>query len=295
MEFKRSSGTLKNLLFKRFRFLNELKRNKRFLVGFSMLTFMILASTIGTYLLPYNPFRVGLFPRKRPPSLEYPLGTDTLGRNVLGELLLGIQNSLQIAFIVATIGTLFGAVIGFTAGYRGGTIDAILRVINDSFVLLPMLPMVILISCFTRIVEIWMTALILSIFAWAWPARLVRAQTLSLRERDFIYMARLSGKGSMEIVFTELMPHMAQFLTANFANASLWAVLTETGISILGLGPQYTMTVGMILYWANYYSAVFNGFWWWWSAPLIAIIWLLTSLYLVHTGLDEIINPRLKR
>ena len=108
-------------------------------------------------------------------------------------------------------------------------------------------------------------------------------------------MARLSGKGSMEIVFTELMPHMAQFLTANFANASLWAVLTETGISILGLGPQYTMTVGMILYWANYYSAVFNGFWWWWSAPLIAIIWLLTSLYLVHTGLDEIINPRLKR
>jgi len=260
-----------------------------------MLTFMLAVSLIGRRLLPYNPFRVGLFPKNQPPSVEYPLGTDTLGRNVLGQLLLGIENSLQVAFIVATIGTLVGAVIGFMAGYRGGTVDVILRVLNDSFLLLPMLPMVILIASFVRVVEIWMTAVVISIFSWAWPARLVRAQTLSLRERDFVYMARLSGKGSTEIAFTEIMPHMAQFLSANFANASLWAVLTETGISIVGLGPQHTMTVGMMLYWSMYYAAVFNGFWWWWAAPLLAIIWLLTSLYLIHTGLDEIINPRLRR
>lgn len=273
----------------------ELRKNRKFIVGISMFAAMLLVSVIGVRLLPYNPFRMGLFPRNQPPSPEQPFGTDTLGRSVLGQLLLGIENSLQVAFIVASIGTAFGAVLGFTAGYRGGTADAVLRVINDSFLLLPMLPMVILIASFTRIVEIWMTALILSIFGWAWPARLVRAQTLSLKERDFVYMARLSGKGSMEIIFTELMPHMAQFLTANFANASLWAILAETGLSIVGLGPQHTMTLGMILYWAMYYSAVFNGFWWWWSAPLLAIVWLLTSLYLTHTGLDELVNPRLRR
>jgi len=288
MKSRDRTGAVRSLL-------KEIRKNKKFLAGFIMLSLMLVVSFLGTRLLPYNPFRVGLFPRNRPPSSEYPLGTDTLGRNVLGQLLLGITNSVQLAFIVAAIGTGVGAVIGFISGYRGGKMDILLRILNDSFLLLPMLPMVILISSFMRVVEIWMTALVLSIFSWAWPARLVRAQTLSLKERDFIYMARLSGKGSTEIVFTEVMPHMAQFLTANLVNASLWAVLAETGISIIGLGPQHTLTLGMILYWANYYSAVFNGFWWWWCAPLLAIVWLLTSLYLTHTGLDEVINPALRR
>jgi len=271
-----------------------LLRNKIFVAGFIMLTSIILLSVIGRRVLTYNPLRVGRFLKNTPPSFEHPFGVDSLGRDVFGQLLIGIENSLQIALIVATIGTLVGAMVGFVAGYHGGAIDAILRVLNDTFLLLPMLPMVILIASFVRVVELWMTALILSIFSWAWPARLVRSQALSLRKRDFIYMARLSGKGSMEIVFTELLPHMGQFLTANFAHAILWAILAETGLSILGLGPQYTMTLGMILYWALYYAAVFSGVWWWWSAPLFAIIWLLTSLYLVHMGLDEIFNPRLR-
>ena len=138
-------------------------------------------------------------------------------------------------------------------------------------------------------------ALIIGAFAWAPPARQVRAQVLSLKERGFVYMAMLSGMSKIEIITEELMPHMFQWMGANFMNATLAAILAESGLSILGLGPQREMTLGMMIYWALNYSAVFNGWWWWWGVPILTLILLFLSLYLMHLGFDEVINPRISR
>ena len=137
-------------------------------------------------------------------------------------------------------------------------------------------------------------ALIIGIFAWPSPARQVRAQVLSLKERAFVQVARLSGMSGLEIIFRELMPHMLQWLGANFVNAFIAAVLAESGLSILGLGPQREMTLGMMIYWALSYGAVFQNLWWWWLTPVLTLTALFLSLYLVHLGFDEVSNPRLR-
>jgi len=275
--------------------LKEVFSNNKLKVGFIMLVVIALMGVVGRRMLPYDPLAAGIFMIDQPPNPKHILGTDSLGRDIFAQLLLGIENSLTIGFIVAIIGTVVGSTIGFVAGYYGGIVDAVLRSITDIFLVIPMLPLLILISSFVRVVDIWMMAMILSIFAWAWPARQIRAQVLSLKERDFVYMAKLSGMGSMEIIFIELMPHMFQWMGANFFNSVVWAILTEAGVEFLGLGPQNTMTLGMILYWAMYHAAVFRGMWWWWVPPIIMIVLIAVSLYLIHIGLDEIVNPRLRR
>jgi peptide/nickel transport system permease protein len=137
-------------------------------------------------------------------------------------------------------------------------------------------------------------ALIIGIFAWAWPARAVRSQALSLKERPFVQVANLSGMGDFEIIGRELLPHMMAWLGANFLNAFIAAILAESGLSILGLGPQQEMTLGMMIYWALSYSAIFLNLWWWWLTPVVTLMALFLSLYLIHLGLDEVGNPRLR-
>jgi len=271
-----------------------IRTNINILLGLTMLIAILLLSFVGSLFIQYDPLRMGLFPPNSPPSFEHILGTDTLGRDVFAQMLVGIKHSIMIGFIVATIGTIVGASIGFLAGYCGGIVDTTLRFITDIFVMLPMLPILILVACFVKIIEIWMMALILSIFAWAWPARQIRSNILSLKERDFIYLAKLSGMSTPEILFQEILPHMFQYLTASFVYSVLWAIMAEVGLEILGLGPQHTITIGMILYWAFFHAAVFRGIWWWIMPPIFAIMWILVSLYLLHVGIDELINPRLR-
>lgn len=256
---------------------------------------IIFISIFGRMLTPFDPLYIGTFPPSLPPSGEHLLGTDSLGRDVLAQLFLGIQLSLTVGLLVATMGTLLGATIGFMAGYYGEIVDQILRSLTDIFLVIPMLPMLILISSFSKPIGIPLMASILALFSWASPARQVRSQTLSIKKRDFIYMAKLSGMRSREIVFTEIMPHMFQWMTANFTNTVLWAVIAETALELLGLGAQHTMTLGMMLYWANSHSAMFNELWWWWGSPTVMLILIFISLYLMHVGIDELVDPRLRR
>ncbi len=267
--------------------------NRKFMAGLVMFLLVAIAAIIGSYFLPKSYYRTGSFKPGQPPNPENPLGTDTLGRDVLAQLCWGIQNSIRIGVIVATIGTLVGAAIGFISGYYGGVLDRVLSIIIDVFLSVPSLLFLILIAALIRgTVTVEIMALIISITSWAWPARQIRAQVLSLKERDFVYMSKLSGMGGIEIIVRELMPHMFQWMGANFINAFLVAVLTEAGLSILGLGPQREMTLGMMIYWALSYAAIFRGMWWWWSSPVLVLIYLFFSLYVLHLGFDEIINPR---
>ena len=271
-----------------------LLRNKKFLFGITILLVLVVIAIIGNALTDPTLRRTGSFLPKQPPEAGAPLGTDGLGRSIAIQMCEAILKSLLVGLIAASLGTLLGALIGFASGYFGGVVDAVLRVLVDMFLAVPSLLFLILIASLVKGVRVQTMALIIGAFAWSWPARQIRAQVLSLKERAFVQVARLSGMSGLEIIFRELMPNMLQWLGANFVNAFLAAVLAETGLSFLGLGPQRDMTLGMMVYLALSYVAILQNLWWWWLSPVLALMFLFLSLYLVHLGFDEVSNPRLR-
>ena len=272
----------------------ELLRNRNFTIGAGVFLAMLLTALFFGRLVPPELKLAGSFPPRQPPLQDTLMGTTALGQSVAIQLTEAIPNSILVGLIAATVGTVLGALIGFTAGYFGGWVDSVLRVLIDVFLSVPSLLFLILIAALVRNVNVITMAIIIGAFAWPSPARQVRAQVLSLKERGFVQLAVLSGMGGMEIIVRELIPHMAQWLGANFVNAFIAAVLAESGLSILGLGPQRQMTLGMMIYWALSYSAIFQNLWWWWLTPVLALMALFLALYLVHIGLDEASNPRLR-
>jgi peptide/nickel transport system permease protein len=271
-----------------------LLRNHKFAFGLAVFLAIVGAALIGGLFVDDADFRTGAYPARQPPSADAFFGTTTLGQSVAVQWTQAVPNSVQVGLIAATIGTVIGALIGLAAGYYGGKIDAALRILIDVFLSVPSLLFLILIASLLRGVSVWTMALIIGLFAWSWPARAVRSQALSLKERPFIRVARLSGMGSLEIIVRELLPHMLTWLGANFLNAFIAAILAESGLSVLGLGPQRDMTLGLMLYWALDADALLRNLWWWWLTPVVTLIALFLSLYLVHLGLDEVGNPRLR-
>jgi peptide/nickel transport system permease protein len=277
------------------RFVAHLLGNRNFVLG--MVVFLAIAGTavIGGLGMEESERRSGAVRARQAPSADWVLGTTDLGESVAVQWTQAVPNSLKIGLIAAAIGTAIGAIVGLAAGYFGGWVDAVLRVVIDVFLSVPSLLFLILIASLVRGVDVIDMALIIGLFAWAWPARAVRSQALSLKERPFVQVARLSGMGGLEIIVRELLPHMMAWLGANFLNAFIAAILAEAGLSILGLGPQDEMTLGMMIYWSvQASSAIFLNYWWWWLTPVVTLMALFLSLYLVHLGLDEVGNPRLR-
>ncbi len=275
-------------------FTAALLRNKKFVAGACIFFLIASVALISSMVVDPRLRGAGRFPPRQPPGAAAILGTDTLGRSIAVQMSQAVPNSLQVGLIAALIGTLLGAAIGFISGYFSGIVDSLLRILIDVFLSVPSLLFLILIAALVRGVGVQTMAIIIGIFAWPSPARQVRAQILSLKERPFVEVARLSGMSGLEIVFRELAPHMLQWLGANFVNAFIAAILAESGLSILGLGPQREMTLGMLIYWALNYGAVLQNLWWWWGTPVVTLILLFLSLYLIHIGLDEVSNPRLQ-
>jgi peptide/nickel transport system permease protein len=271
----------------------ELLRNRKFFIGTIIFFTLLAVAVAGSLFVDPMQRRTGSFPARLSPGPGGLLGTDSLGRSVAIQMSEAVPNSLQVGLIAAFLGTLIGALIGFISGYFGGAIDAVLRVFIDVFLSVPSLVFLILIASLVKGVGVHTMALIIGAFAWPSPARQVRAQVLSLKERAFVQIARLSGMSGLEIIFRELMPHMSQWLAANFVNAFIAAILAESGLSLLGLGPQREMTLGMMIYWALSFSAILQNLWWWWLTPILALMCLFLSLYMIHLGLDEVSNPRL--
>jgi peptide/nickel transport system permease protein len=269
-------------------------RNRKFAAGTIVFVLITATAIIGGLLVEPEERRTGAFPAKQPPSAEAIMGTTALGQSVAIQWTEAVPNSILVGLIAATLGTLIGATIGLISGYFGGTVDAVLRVLIDVFLSVPSLLFLILIASLVRGVTVPAMAVIIGLFAWAWPARAVRSQTLTLKERAFVNVARLNGESELEIVGRELLPHMFTWLGANFLNAFIAAILAESGLSILGLGPQREMTLGTMIYWAMSYGALFQNLWWWWLTPVITLIVLFMALYLVHLGLDETGNPRMR-
>lgn len=271
--------------------------NRKFVWGAGVFLAIALAALIGAQFVDAAMRRTGAYPPKLAPSFESPalwMGTTTLGQSVAVQWTQAVPNSMLVGLIAASIGTAVGAVIGLIGGYFGGRIDSVLRIIIDIFLSIPSLLFLILIASLLKGVSVVEMALIIGAFAWAWPARAVRSQTLSLRERPFVRVAKLNGEGDLEIVLRELLPQLLPWLGANFLNAFIAAILAESALSIIGLGPATETTLGIMIYWALNFGAMIQNLWWWWLIPVVTLMALFLSLYLVHLGLDEVANPRLR-
>lgn len=290
--WKRVARNYPNILMKNIQSLIVvLITNKKILIGFMLFLSFFVLSLVGGILIPKNYFSTGAFKINQPPNSVNILGTDVMGRDVLYQIFVGMVNSTKIGIIVGLFGTFFGAAVGFTSGYRGGILDNIIGVLVNVFLSIPSILLLVLLGSLLKSIDAIQISLIIALFNWAWPARSTRAQTLSLKERDFIYIAKLNGMNSAKIIFTEIMPHMIRWLGAVFIQLVLWGIIAESGISILGLGPK-EVTLGQMLFWAYISNALYNQLWWWWGPVVVVLVIIFVSLYLMYSGIVEFLGER---
>ncbi|MCL4833695.1 MAG: ABC transporter permease [Caldilineaceae bacterium] len=228
------------------------------------------------------------------PSSENLLGTDGLGRDMFTVMVIGIPNTFKIGFLAGAVGVLIGALIGLIAGYYKGYADTIFSSFADVMLVIPTLAILITVSAYVRVVTVELMAVIVGLLSWPLPARLIRSQTLSLRERLFVDVARLSGQNDFEIILFQILPNLTAYLAASFVGAVSGGILASVGLEVLGLGPQNVPTIGRTLYYAFNYSALFKGMWWWWGPPLVTLAVIFTGLFTMSVSLDKYANPRLQ-
>jgi peptide/nickel transport system permease protein len=273
-----------------------LRRNLSLVVGIVLLGLLALFVGIGHLVVDTSKSRPLSAPAIRPPSADHPFGTDRQGRDLLATMVAGTPLTLRIGFIAGFLGVGIGSILGFVSAYYRGAVDSIIRGIVDIGLTVPGLLVLIIIAVSLRKgLTVDQMALIVASLAWLNPARTVRAQVLSLRERGYVEVARLSGMSGPEIIVKELMPNLLPYLAATLVNAVSAAILASIGLEVLGLGPIDSPTLGMTLYWVNFNAALINGWWWWWLAPIVIILVVFLGLFFLTVGLDEIANPRLRR
>lgn len=273
-----------------------LRRNPKLLAGLALLAPLIAVALIGPLVVDGDQAQPMSAPPDVAPSLDYPMGTDSQGRDMSALMVAGVPLTLRIGLQAGALGLAIGVVLGFIAGYVGGIVDGIIRTAADIMLTIPGLLVLIVIAASVRgLVSVQMISLVVAALAWMWPTRAIRSQVLSMREQPYVEMAKLNGMNSPQIIVRELMPNLLPFLGASFVGAVAAAILATIGLEALGLGPQHEPTLGMTIYWAIYYSALLRGLWWWWAAPVAAIVLLFMALFLLSAGLDEIANPRLRR
>jgi peptide/nickel transport system permease protein len=274
--------------------------NPKFLIGSTMIILVILFGWLGPYFWDVELAYVASSPTNLPPmwmeggTAEHPLGSESNGRDMLAQLILGTPSSLKVGFIAASIGMGVGLFLGSLAGYLGGWIDHIIRTISDSVITIPSLMVLIAIATYVAMPDTTVMALILALFAWPGPTRLVRSQVLTLRERGYVKMAQLSNVSSVEIMLVEMMPNMLPWLAASLTGSISLAILAATGLEALGLGPTRVPSLGLIINYALTSSALVRGMVWWWLPPIIMLIIIFTGFFLMTIGLDEIANPRMR-
>ncbi len=277
--------------------LRYLRRNKMLAVGLVILLLLVAFTVAGFFLIDPKdayPLSAGT---KKPPSWQYPLGTDFFGRNLLAAMVVGMWQTAVIGVVAGGLGTLIGVVLGFISAYFGGWIDTTIRSICQILTPIPVLliQVVIASSLDKRDVTILTMALIVVMLAWMGPTLVIRAQVLTMKERQFVSVAKLSGVGDLGIIFGEILPNLLPFIAASFVSQVFGAVFASFYLAVLGLGPLREPLLGNIIWAAQTQGAFFNGWWWWPIEPSVAMILILGSLAMINMGLDELANPRVRR
>ena len=261
----------------------------RLKIGLIMTLFFLILGFV-VYFFPHeNPFPNNIRMKNKPMSAEHWFGTTSQGQDIFWLLIEAIHNSLSIGFIVAAIGTVAGVMVGLISGFVGGALDRVLMVITDTFVVIPSLPVLILMTSLMKgsSSTVIMMALVLALFAWAWPSRQIRSMALTMKERDFIHTAWFSGEGTIQTVVTEILPFTLTWSLSNFMNATLSAIASESGLAVLGLSPANLVSLGNMIQWARNYNAIMAQRWNWILPPIIATILLFVGLFMLITGYND--------
>lgn len=281
--------------------------NSKFIIGLLLILMCSMLRIVGGQFWDTDMATVASAPVDLPPMWveehsitkkagvpEHPLGTENSGRDMLAVLLVGTPRSLSVGAIAAIVGMIIGVILGFSAGFIGGWVDTIIRLFADSIITIPRLAVLIVIASFIGYLEISNMGILLGLFLWPGPTRLLRAQVLSMRERGYVMMARLSGASTFDIMFKEMMPNLLPYLAASLTGNISSAILIATGLEVLGLGPTRIPTLGMTINYAIRTSAILRDMWWWWGIPILMLMIIFSGLFLITIGLDEIANPRLR-
>ncbi len=274
--------------------LSLIDRNRLLTAGITLILLVALFGVVGSLFVTRDQADVGAGRPARPPSLEHLLGTDQQGRDVLADLIFGTPASLKIGLIAGVLGVSFGALLGLLAGYFGGFADAVIRLFTDVLLTIPSLMILIVVASLVKVVSIEEMGLLIAALAWMWPARTVRAQVLTVRERLYVQVAKLSGVSDLKIIIFEVMPNLLPYLAASLVGTVAGAILVAVGLSTLGLGPQNEPSLGLTIYWAIYYGALLRQLWWWFLPPIVLILLVFIGLFMLSAGLDKIANPRLR-
>ena len=275
--------------------LRYLRRNPSLGVGLLLLLALLLFVVIGHLTVDTIQYRPLSTRPLQPPSQELPFGSDKQGRNLYAVMVEGTPLTLRIGLLAGVIGVALGTTLAFISGYYGGLIDSVIKLVVDVGLTIPGLLILIIIGMRVRGgLTVDQMALVVGLLAWLFPTRTIRSQVLTLKQRGFVQVARLSGMSNFEVIAKELLPNLLPYLGASLVGSVSAAILASIGLEVLGLGPFEAPTLGMTLYWVNYNAAIINGWWWWWVPPIIVIAILFIGLFLVAVGLDEIANPRIR-
>lgn len=268
-------------------------RNTKLRIGLGVVIFFLLLMIFGPLLTKYEPLEfVG--PSSAPPSGEYWFGTTSFGQDVFTQFVYGLKATFAVGLVGGGLGTLLGVLIGFFAGYRGGLVDELLNLMTNIVLVLPTMVILLIISAYLEVRGVFIESIFIGLTSWPWAARAIRAQTFSLRTRDYVGLAKLSGMSSMKIIFTEIAPNMMSYLFMAFILQFGGAILSAATLDFIGLGPTNSISLGLMMNNAVLWSALLLGTWWWFLPPGLAITAIVGSMYIMNVGLDEVFNPKLR-
>ncbi len=280
--------------------------NPRLMIGFGIIFTILIAGILGRLFWDTDLAFTASSPLNLPPPgfinsrgqegvWAHPLGTENSGRDMLALMIVGAPNSFMVGVIAAGIGMTVGVILGFSAGFIGGPLDDFVRLISDVTITIPTLMVLIVIQALLPQIELSTMALLIALFAWPSPTRLIRSQVLTMRESGYVQMAKVSGASTASIMFREILPNLLPYLAASFIGNATGAILAAVGLETLGLGPQRVPTLGGTIYFAISGAALLRNMWWWWALPTLLLALMFVGLLLINLGLDEIANPRLRQ
>ena len=277
------------------RLFKNLLKSPAFVIGASLFLLTLALALFGPLFIHVDAkTRVGL--AFMPPSARAPLGTDHLGLDMVSLLVLGLRSSLYVGFLAGTVATIVGTLIGVYGGYKGGWIDDVLTVGTNLFLVIPSLIVLILLSSsLDEGRSLSLIALIIGCTTWTWSARAVRAQASSLRGRDHVALARINGYGTLGIVTLHILPYLLSYIFMVFILQTATGILSEASISLLGLGPYDSISLGKILNEAIRNEALSDGAWWAFAPAMVLITVIVFALYVLNTSLEGVFNPRLRK
>lgn len=278
--------------------LRLLTANPKITVGASIVGFFILVAIAAPLLTPYNPNARVVAGAANPPSAAHIFGTTSLGQDMFAQIVYGARVSLLVGFVASIGSTMLQVLFGLTSAYFGGVIDDILSLITNVFLVLPGLPLAIVLASLASASganknEV-VLAIVLLFTSWSYGSRVLRAQTLSLKEREFVTAARASGERTWRIIFAEILPNELALVASNFLGTFVYAVGAEVALEFLGLGNTSQATWGVILYWAQANTALQTGQWWLFVPAGLCVALLCAGIAFMNFGIDEVANPRLR-